>query len=301
MAELVRSIDTVTAEIVMIRENAKKVFFDAVIQIGTRLEEAKSLVPRGEWLNYLENCLGYKPSTAQNYMKLAREMGGGQVGLDGKTAGELFGRLGYSQLLPLIGVSAEERQEIAESNDLEGMSAREVKKLVDDYKKAKSAAEHAEQRAMDANKALEKAEKKRAEAEQAEADAEAACKAAQDLAGELQGRVNELLEAAKQEPVEATCEVLPSEEEVAAIRAEVEAEFAGKLEEVEERLRRAKTGSAQKAAIYFAMLGDTWENLQAALDALRSEDPGTAEKFVGAVMIKVSDMAGELTEMEDDG
>ena len=301
MAELVRSIDTVTAEIVMIRENAKKVFFDAVIQIGTRLEEAKSLVPQGEWLNYLENCLGYKPSTAQNYMKLAREMGGGQVGLDGKTAGELFGRLGYSQLLPLIGVSAEERQEIAESNDLEGMSAREVKKLVDDYKKAKSAAEHAEQRAMDANKALEKAEKKRAEAEQAEADAEAACKAAQDLAGELQGRVNELLEAAKQEPVEATCEVLPSEEEVAAIRAEVEAEFAGKLEEVEERLRRAKTGSAQKAAIYFAMLGDTWENLQAALDALRSEDPGTAEKFVGAVMIKVSDMAGELTEMEDDG
>ena len=298
MAELVRSIDTVTAEIVMIRENAKKVFFDAVIQIGTRLEEAKSLVPRGEWLNYLENCLGYKPSTAQNYMKLAREMGGGQVGLDGKTAGELFGRLGYSQLLPLIGVSAEERQEIAESNDLEGMSAREVKKLVDDYKKAKSAAEHAEQRAMDANKALEKAEKKRAEAEQAEADAEAACKAAQDLAGELQGRVNELLEAAKQEPVEATCEVLPSEEEVAAIRAEVEAEFAGKLEEVEERLRRAKTGSAQKAAIYFAMLSDTWDNLQAALDALRSEDPGTADRFIGAVTDQVAEMAGALTEME---
>ena len=298
MAELVRSIDTVTAEIVMIRENAKKVFFDAVIQIGTRLEEAKSLVPQGEWLNYLENCLGYKPSTAQNYMKLAREMGSGQIGLDGKTAGELFGRLGYSQLLPLIGVSAEERQEIAESNDLEGMSAREVKKLVEDYKKAKSAAEHAEQRAMDANRALEKAEKKREEAEQAEADAEAARKAAEDRAGELQGRVNELLEAAKQEPVEATCEVLPSEEEVAAIRAEVEAEFAGKLEEVEERLRRAKTGSAQKAAIYFAMLGDTWDNLQAALDALRSEDPGTAEKFVGAVMLKVSDMAGEMTEME---
>ena len=298
MAELVRSIDTVTAEIVMIRENAKKVFFDAVIQIGTRLEEAKSLVPQGEWLNYLENCLGYKPSTAQNYMKLTREMGGGQVGLDGKTAGELFGRLGYSQLLPLIGVSAEERQEIAESNDLEGMSAREVKKLVKDYKKAKSAAEHAEQRAMDANRALEKAEKKREEAEQAEADAEAARKAAEDRAGELQGRVNELLEAAKQEPVEATCEALPSEEEVAAIRAEVEAEFAGKLEEVEERLRRAKTGSAQKAAIYFAMLSDTWDNLQAALDALRTEDPGTAEKFVGAVMIKVSDMAGELTEME---
>ncbi|MDD7538120.1 MAG: DUF3102 domain-containing protein [Oscillospiraceae bacterium] len=300
MGELVRSIDTVTAEIVMIRENAKKVFFDAVIQIGTRLEEAKSLVPQGEWLNYLENCLGYKPSTAQNYMKIAREMGSGQVGLDGKTAGELFGRLGYSQLLPLIGVSAEERQEIAENNELEGMSAREVKKLVDDYKKAQAAAEHADQRAMDANRALEKAEKRREEAEQAEADAEAARKAAEDRAGELEVRVEELLRAAKEQPIEAACEVLPSEEEVARIRAEVQTELAGKLEEAEERLRRAKTGSAQKAAIYFAMLGDTWENLRAALDALRTEDPGTADKFIGAVMDQLSDIAGELNEMEGD-
>ena len=44
----VRSIEIVTAEITMIRDNARKVFLESVIQIGTRLEEAKQMVPSGE-------------------------------------------------------------------------------------------------------------------------------------------------------------------------------------------------------------------------------------------------------------
>ena len=82
----VRSIEIVTAEITMIRDNARKVFLESVIQIGTRLEEAKQMVPSGEWTAYLTDKLGYKPSTAQNYMRIAREFGGGQVSLTGKTA-----------------------------------------------------------------------------------------------------------------------------------------------------------------------------------------------------------------------
>ena len=64
----VRSIEIVTAEITMIRDNARKVFLESVIQIGTRLEEAKQMVPSGEWTAYLTDKLGYKPSTAQNYI-----------------------------------------------------------------------------------------------------------------------------------------------------------------------------------------------------------------------------------------
>lgn len=69
----VRSIEIVTAEITMIRDNARKVFLESVIQIGTRLEEAKQMVPSGEWTAYLTDKLGYKPSTAQNYMRIARD------------------------------------------------------------------------------------------------------------------------------------------------------------------------------------------------------------------------------------
>lgn len=298
MADITRSIDTVTAEIVMIRENVKKVFFDGVIQIGTRLEEAKSLVPQGEWLHYLETCLGYKPSTAQNYMKLAREFGGGQIALDGKSAGELFGRLGYSQLLPLVGISAEERAELAEENDLPGMSAREIQKLVEDHKKAVAAKELAERRAYDANTALEKADKKREEAEQAEADARAAAKAAEAREKELQGRVDKMLEDAKKEPIEADCKVVPSEEELAAIRAEVEQEYSAKMEALEDRLRHAKGGGAQRVNIYFKQLLDTWEDLLAALDALTLDDPETAAKFKGAIRDSVSEFPAAIDEME---
>lgn len=301
MSELTRNIDTVTAEIVMIRENAKRVFFDAVIQIGTRLEEAKALVPPGEWLHYLEVTLGYKPSTAQNYMKIAREMGNGQIGWNGKEAGELFGRLGYAQLLPLMGVNAEERQELAEENDLAGMTSREVKRLVEDYKKAKAAAEHAEQRTLDAADALERAEKKRREAENAEADAREARKAAETRAAELQGRVDELLAAAKEAPVEASCTVLPDAEEMNALRAEVRAEFEVREQVLMDRLRRAKAGTAQKASIYFEQLLGVWENLLDALETLRAEDAEIGDKFRGAVAAAVVEFPEALDEMEETG
>lgn len=139
----VRSIEIVTAEITMIRDNARKVFLESVIQIGTRLEEAKQMVPQGEWTAYLTDKLGYKPSTAQNYMRIAREFGGGQVSLTGKTAADAFGQLSYSQILPLLGMAEEEREELAEENDLPSMSSREIAALVKERDEAKAEAEKA--------------------------------------------------------------------------------------------------------------------------------------------------------------
>lgn len=137
----VRSIEIVTAEIHTIRDNVARVFMDGVVQIGRRLEEAKQLVPQGEWLQYLDKELGYKPSTAQNYMRIAREFGDGQVGLSGKTPGDFFGNLGYSQLLPLLGLPEEEREQLAEQHDLAGMSSREIQALVRERDEAKANAD----------------------------------------------------------------------------------------------------------------------------------------------------------------
>lgn len=297
MAELTRNIDTVTAEIVMIRDNAKRVFFDAVIQIGRRLEEAKALVPQGEWLRYLDTCLGFKPSTAQNYMRIAREMGDGQLGLDGKAAADMFGQLGYTQLLPMLGLTDEERRELAEDNDLAGMSSREVKKLVEDYKAAKSAAEVAEKRAVEAGEHANKADKAREQAERAEEDARAAREAAEQRARELQGRVDELLEQAKQEPIEAECAVMPSEDEIAAIRAEVEAEHRDKLAALEDKLRQAKAGTPQKCSIYFEQTGRSQDDLENALLVLRGEDPGVFEMFAPYVYQAACEFAQRVHEM----
>ena len=61
----VRSIEIVTAEITMIRDNARKVFLELVIQIGTRLEEAKQMVPSGEWTAYGTHCRTHCRCTRQ--------------------------------------------------------------------------------------------------------------------------------------------------------------------------------------------------------------------------------------------
>ena len=184
----VRSIEIVTAEITMIRDNARRVFLESVIQIGTRLEEAKQLVPQGEWTAYLTDKLGYKPSTAQNYMRIAREFGGGQVSLTGKTAADAFGQLSYSQILPLLGMAEEEREELAEENDLPSMRDKAQSSLSDATQREKDLAERldelekrpAEVRELTEEELGELREKIRAENAEAVRTAEARALAAEE-------------------------------------------------------------------------------------------------------------------------
>lgn len=254
----VRSIEIVTAEIYTIRDNVARVFMDGVVQIGRRLEEAKQLVPQGEWLNYLDTKLGYKPSTAQNYMRIAREFGDGQVGLSGKTASDFFGNLGYSQLLPLLGLPEEEREQLAEEHDLAGMSSREIQALVKERDEAKAAAAQAQEQAAEA-------------------------KANAQTAAELQRQLNELAEKANQ-PRELT------DEERAALRAEVTAEQAEAVQAAEARaaealakLEKFKNPAAHKVNFLFGELCSTFNRLREALQELAKSDQDAAGKMAEAI------------------
>ena len=286
----VRSIEIVTAEIYTIRDNAARVFMDSVVQIGRRLEEAKQLVPHGEWTDYLDTKLGYKPSTAQNYMRIAREFGDGQVGLSGKTASDFFGNLGYSQLLPLLGLPEEEREQLAEEHDLAGMSSREIQALVKERDEAKAAAAAAQeqadkqgQEARSARDALATAKDKlKAEKQKAQEQAEAA-KANAETAAELQRRLDELAAQAGQ-PREMT------DEERDALRAEVAAEQAKAVQAAEARaaealakLEKFKNPAAHKVNFLFGELCEYWRRLQAALKELEKSDEEAAGKMRGAI------------------
>ena len=255
----VRSIEIVTAEIHTIRDNVAKVFMDGVVQIGRRLEEAKQLVPQGEWLRYLDEELGYKPSTAQNYMRIAREFGDGQVGLSGKTASDFFGQLGYSQLLPLLGLPEEEREQLAEEHDLAGMSSREIAALVKERDEAKADADKLRKKNAqlagykDAAKANAKTAadlQRRLAAQEAEAQEVA------DRAAAIQRRLDEL-EQQDGQPRELT------DEELAKIRADVAAEQAAAVQAAEERaeealarLEKVKNPAAHKVNFLFGELGE---------------------------------------------
>lgn len=271
----VRSIEIVTAEITMIRDNARKVFLESVIQIGTRLEEAKQMVPSGEWTAYLTDKLGYKPSTAQNYMRIAREFGGGQVSLTGKTAADAFGQLSYSQILPLLGM--------AEENDLPSMSSREIAALVKERDEAKAEAEKAVRENDAAQAALSVAEENRGKAMRERDEAVRNAENAKERADELQ----EQLDAIEDKPAEVR-EL--TEEELEEIRSKVREENAEAARAAEERARAAeekldkvKNPAAHKVNFLFSELRGVEERLGQALEELQASDEAACEKFAKVI------------------
>lgn len=279
----VRSIEIVTAEIHTIRDNVARVFMDGVVQIGRRLEEAKQLVPQGEWLAYLDKELGYKPSTAQNYMRIAREFGDGQVGLSGKTASDFFGNLGYSQLLPLLGIPEEEREQLAEEHDLAGMSSREIQALVRERDEAKANADKLESALADTMRKEGDLKSKLSDTKAKLKDATEKARANGDAAAELQRQLDALEQQAAA-PRELT------EEERAAMRDEIAAEQAEAVQAAEARaadalakLEKVKNPAAHKVNFLFGELGEYWNRLRAALHELEQSDSEAAGKMRAAI------------------
>lgn len=282
-AVAVRSIEIVTAEITMIRDNARKVFLESVIQIGTRLEEAKQMVPSGEWTAYLTDKLGYKPSTAQNYMRIAREFGGGQVSLTGKTAADAFGQLSYSQILPLLGMAEEEREELAEENDLPSMSSREIAALVKERDEAKAAAEKATAEKAAAELKFEGAAKARETVLHELKLSQDECDVVKQTAADLQKQ----LDAIEDKPAEVRELTEDELEEIRSKVREENAEAARAAEEraraAEEKLDKVKNPAAHKVNFLFGEVRGLVERLEQALAELQQTDEAACEKFAAVI------------------
>ena len=272
----VRSIEIVTAEITMIRDNARRVFLESVIQIGTRLEEAKQLVPQGEWTAYLTDKLGYKPSTAQNYMRIAREFGGGQVSLSGKTAADAFAELSYSQILPLLGMAEEEREELAEEHDLPNMSSREIAALVKERDEAKANADKLKEKDKLLRSKLREANEERNKAQSSLSDATQREKDLAERLDELEKRPAEVRELTEEELGELR-------EKIRAENAEAVRPAEARALAAEERLDKAKNPAAHKVNFLFREMQGLSERLTEALGELQKSDEAACEKFAAVI------------------
>lgn len=290
MQEMTRNIEVVTGEIIVLQENAKRIFFQTAIEIGRRLEEAKTMVAQGEWTNYLTNVLKFKPSTAQNYMKIARELGDGQIGVDGTSKEEVFGNLSYTQLLPLLGLPEEERKELAESNDLAEMTTREIEKLTREYKAAKAEKDAAQRRTAELQDKLDKLDKAQDKANEAEEHERAARVAAEAKAKALEGRVTELLEQMKAQPIEATASIVPEDEVIERERERVREEMRAQIAEAETRARQAadkleqaKNPVAAQVNFLFVEISGLCQRMSESFGALENTQEETAGKFAEAI------------------
>lgn len=149
-----RTASTIAAEIRVLQDQAKRMALMYIIEIGQRLTEAKELVPYGEWGEYLETELGYKQSSANNYMKIYREYGSVPAIADSQA----LGNLSYTQALELLALPSGEREEFVQQHDVENMSSRELKQAIRDRDAARQAQAEAQQQITDLSEKLKEAE-----------------------------------------------------------------------------------------------------------------------------------------------
>lgn len=134
----IRTPAVIAAEINNIKEQTRKIALYNSIEIGRRLVEAKSLIPFGEWREWLERSVQYSQRTAENLMRIFEEYGSQQITLLSDNAkSQAIANLSYTQAVALLALPEEERETFIEENDVESMSSRELQKAINELKKVR--------------------------------------------------------------------------------------------------------------------------------------------------------------------
>ena len=150
VAEPVRTIEVITAEIVTIKRQAQQIALYIAIELGRRLTEAKELLPYGEWGTWLEKSVDFSQVTATRYMKLFEEYAAPQGSIFGaETEFSTLKNLSVSKALALLAVPEEERETFVVENHVDELSTRETDALIEDYKARLAAYEAAKAAAED--------------------------------------------------------------------------------------------------------------------------------------------------------
>lgn len=294
--ETERGIETITEEIIFY----KNVGGQAVIEIGRRLTEAKAQLKHGEWLPWLREKVEFSETSAQNFMRIAREYGNTH----------LVGDLGASKALVLLALPASERENFAsekhlvngEEKSVSEMSKRELEEAIRQRKLAElKAAETA--RELDrqkeataeaeaaAEKAQEAAEAARAEVE----DAKSISLAAQERTAELERE----LKALREKPVDVAVQTVDaSAEQIAAAVKEAEKAAKAKRDAARKAVENAEAGrkaAEEQAAALRAELEKARKSA-AAMDNKALAEFGVLFRQAQETVNRLTELAGELDE-----
>ena len=295
-----RTVETVTLEIRTLQRQAQQIMLGYAIEIGRRLEEVKSILPHGQWGEYLKNEIDYSQSTANNFMRIYREYGTAQQSLfGGEVKSQSFANLTYTKALRLLAIpNEEEREQFMAEHDVEGMSNRELDKALKEREEALEAATAAREEAQELRQKTiclqeQLADQARVyeakltsagvEADRAKADAQAAREAEEKAAAKAQRFQDALSEAnaSAQTAKEEHSRLLQELEELRNRPAEadteaVEAARKAAIDEMTEKVTKAK--DAKKKADEKRKAAE--ESLAAAkkeLDELKAKGPEVQE------------------------
>ena len=309
LTEIAQSINQIKAEV-------RDVAIRGAIEIGQRLQAAKSMVPYGEWGKWLSENVDYSERTAQDLMRIASEYGR-------KETQALAEIQNTTQAVMLLALDSGERERFIQEHDMAVLSTRDLEIELTKIKEERAkqqltiedlmsqvtdltgrlddasgpAPEQAEaleaerKRADDLDHSLEQARKQVLEAEQrreadvnreretarkAQAEALEARKKAEAQDKRI-ARMEEELKAAREDV--RVVEVLPQgmEEELARLRAQA-----------------ARTGAENDMRAAFESLKYAFERLVGMVEEAESVEPETALKYKAAFHRVMLNMAERM-------
>lgn len=258
-----REIGVITAEIRDLCRQAQTMALLYAVEIGRRLEEAKSALPYGKWGEWLKNEVEFSQSTANNFMRLFEEYGSAQISIFGASVdSQTFANLPYSKALQLLAVPKEEREAFAESVGAADLSVSELKKAIAERdsaraeaEKERKAAEEAKAREdelsarlSEAEAAMERSEEKAAEAVRLKKEFDEVAKALEEARSTAK-TLHEKLKKAEEDPKipKKVLDKVRKEADEAAKKA-AEAESGKTLEKIRQELERAEAEKATAEA-----------------------------------------------------
>ena len=320
-------LDKLSGEIITLTRQAQKVALVYICEIGERLAEAKELVGHGNWGAWLRERCDYSQSTAENYIKIFKEFGKKQISFSDADSSQLE-NLSYTKLLALTALSEDERAKIADENDLESMSLRELQEAIEREKQARENAEtEAEKLKSKLNDQAEKVKKnkdkikelqeKRSASEQQQSILEAAAdKIRENTRAELQQQIDAAVAAQKmaEKALHETEEKLRSLEaaqsdKIAAAKAEAEqdierrveeiasersSELSAELEKTKTKLAAAQSGLIHKAQFALDMTMDHITTLGELLKEIEKENPESAKKLATVIAQQLKSKVEQL-------
>lgn len=226
-----RDLEIIESEILFYKRNAGQ----AIIEIGKRLNEAKAQLSHGEWLPWLREKVDISERSAQDFMRLAREYSKSAEIAD----------LGASKALALLALPVSERERfVSEKHEVDGveksvadMTAKELKKAIEERDAARQTMEAMKARAEAAEESRAKMETDMAALKNLQESA----KAAEVEARRELEKVRAELQALRDKPVEVAVEVDQEAVSRAAeeARTAAEAEWREKLAAAERKLNDA--------------------------------------------------------------
>ena len=149
------SLQILLTEIKSYQKQMEKIQLISAVEIGQRLIKAKSLVPYGEWGNWLKDYVSYSQVTAGRYMKIAEEY---KSVLDTPADGQEYSamkNLSFTQALILLDVPEEERAEFIAELDPDNLSVRLMQQAVKEREQIRQEKAELEQRNAELEKAIE--------------------------------------------------------------------------------------------------------------------------------------------------